>query len=73
MFATATDPDHSNPGGMNNQFFESPGSAHPSGAVFGMADGSIHFFNQSIDSSTNDSVFPLLGSMADGEQAQVPE
>jgi prepilin-type N-terminal cleavage/methylation domain-containing protein len=72
LFATATDPTHKNPGGLNNNFFESPGSSHPGGAYFGMADGAVSFFSEDIDSATNESVFPLLGSMADGKPVQVP-
>ncbi len=56
------------PGGMNNNYFESPGSRHSGGANFGMADGSVHFLSENIDRQ----LFRLLGSMADGEPAQVP-
>ena len=55
-------------GGLNNNFFESPGSDHPNGAHFGMADGAVHFINNSIDKQ----VFYHLGAMADGRVAQVP-
>ncbi len=72
LFTTATDPGHSNPGGMNNDFFESPGSNHAAGAYFGMADGSVQFISENVDSSSNEGVFPLLGSMADGEAVQLP-
>ncbi|MCE5303121.1 MAG: DUF1559 domain-containing protein [Planctomycetaceae bacterium] len=55
-------------GGMNNKFFESPGSEHPGGAQFGMADGSVQFLIESVDKQ----VFSYLGSMADGQMAQPP-
>jgi len=48
------------PGGLNNQFFESAGSEHPGGAQFGAVDGSVHFISEDIDSRT----YALLGSMS---------
>ncbi|MBN2578951.1 MAG: DUF1559 domain-containing protein [Pirellulales bacterium] len=73
LFDTTTDPAHNNPGGMNNWFFESPGSMHRGGAQFSMADGSVRFISENIDSATNDSLFPRLGSMADGRPEPIPE
>ena len=53
------------PGGFNNNFFEGAGSMHPSGAVFAYVDGSVHFFNENINSQA----YACLGSMADGVNA----
>ena len=54
---------------LNNGFWGSPGGPHPGGAVFCLADGSWQFVSDSIDPS----VFALLGSMADGLPAQLPQ
>ena len=51
------------PGGMNNWFFESPGSEHPGGAQFCFADGSAAFISENIDPVT----LSYLGSRA-GEE-----
>ena len=57
-----------NPGGLNNDFFESPGSEHTGGAHFCMADGAVRFINENI----NTELFMFLGTIADGEIAQCP-
>ncbi len=55
-------------GGINNGFFEAPGSEHVDGAYFGMADGSVCFLRNEIDVL----LFRYLGGMADGRNAQLP-
>jgi prepilin-type N-terminal cleavage/methylation domain-containing protein/prepilin-type processing-associated H-X9-DG protein len=64
--APATDPAH--PGGLNNGFFESPGSEHPGGANFSLADGSVHFVADDIDKA----IFQALGSYAGREAVSLP-
>jgi len=54
---------------MNNGWFPSPGSEHSNGANFGMADGSVRFLNTSLDNN----IFALLGSMADRVPVSLPE
>ena len=49
--------------GPNAEFFEEPGSAHSGGALFGMADASVHFISETIDRE----VFKALGSMGEGD------
>jgi prepilin-type N-terminal cleavage/methylation domain-containing protein len=50
-------------GGLNNNFFESPGSDHAGGAHFGLTDGSVHFISDTIDHQ----IFYYLGARADGQ------
>ena len=54
--------DYGQPGGFNNNFFESAGSMHPGGANFTAVNGAVHFLNENMDST----VYAMLGSMADG-------
>jgi prepilin-type N-terminal cleavage/methylation domain-containing protein len=56
-------------GGMNNFFFENPGSDHSGGATLGMADGSTHFISENVDSI----LLRLLGCMKSGEDKSVPQ
>ncbi len=71
LFNVATDPHRSNPGGLNNLFFESPGSDHLGGAFFAMGDGSVRFVSEFVDAKDNAAVFPLLGSIKDGGVASI--
>lgn len=48
--------------GINAYNFQSPGSDHPGGAQFGMADGSIRFISEDI----NNFVFERLCTMQEG-------
>jgi type II secretory pathway pseudopilin PulG len=71
LFNVATDPERKNPGGLNNLFFESPGSDHLGGAFFAMGDGSVRFVSEFVDAKDNAAVFPLLGSIRDGGIASI--
>ena len=54
------------PGGFNTSFFEAAGSQHPHGANFGLANGSVRFIFDEIDTQ----VYAYLGSICDGATAQ---
>lgn len=54
---------------INDGHFESAGSEHPGGATIALADGSVRFLSDSI----NATVYPLLGSMADGQIASIEQ
>jgi len=69
LFNVCTDPHRSNPGGLNNLFFESPGSDHVGGAMLAMGDGAVRFVSEFIDAKDNAALLPLLGSIRDGEAA----
>lgn len=71
LFDTATDVARSNPGGINNDFFESIGSSHVGGAFVAMGDASVRFLSDSIDCKENISLLPLLGSIRDGRSASL--
>ncbi len=66
LFTTAFMPPdevYLNTGGLNNGFFESPGSDHPGGANMAFADGAVRFFSENIDPR----ILDALGSRAGGE------
>jgi prepilin-type N-terminal cleavage/methylation domain-containing protein len=60
--------DQGQQGAFSNDYHESAGSDHGGGAYFGLADGSVHFINKTIDPT----VYACLGSVADGQPSQVP-
>lgn len=71
LFNICTDPHRGNPGGLNNLFFESPGSDHLGGAFCAMGDGSVRFVSEFVDAKAHGAVLPLLGSIRDGDIASI--
>jgi prepilin-type N-terminal cleavage/methylation domain-containing protein/prepilin-type processing-associated H-X9-DG protein len=55
-------------GGPNSKHFEEPGSSHPNGAQFAMADGSVRFLATTVPRT----VFSALGSMGQGDIGTEP-
>jgi prepilin-type processing-associated H-X9-DG protein len=60
--------DQGQSGGFNTGYFESAGSDHQGGAHFAMADGSVQFLSEDINST----VYMRLGAKADGEIVSLP-
>ena len=54
--------------GPNAKHFEEPGSHHPLGAQFAMADGAIQFISNNVSKT----VFMAMGSMGQGDIASGP-